>query len=111
MIYSLASSDKRTERFTFSNSIWNIHLFFLYSFIKTLVGATSAPTNGIYFPLVGADGAKVKAATVCHSTHQLGLQSIWRLNFSELSQDREFDIFVVTDCLSRVPTKDQEKTP
>ena len=55
MTYSLASSDKRTERFTFSNSIWNIHLFFLYSFIKKLVGATSTPTNGIYFPLVGAN--------------------------------------------------------
>ncbi|KAJ6854454.1 hypothetical protein NC651_039386 [Populus alba x Populus x berolinensis] len=84
MTYSLASSDKITEKFTFSNSIWNIHLFFLYSFIKKLVGATSAPTNGIYFPLVGADGAKVKAAIVCQSTNQLGLQSIWRLNFYKL---------------------------
>ena len=75
------------------------------------MGATSAPTNGIYFPLVGADGAKVKAATVCHSTNLLGLQSIWRLKFSKLIQDRVFDIFVVTDSLFRVPTKDQEKTP
>ncbi|KAG6737230.1 hypothetical protein POTOM_058743 [Populus tomentosa] len=46
-----------------------------------------------------ADVAKVKAATVCPSNHQLGFQ------------DRVFDIFVVTDSLFRVPTKDQEKTP
>ncbi|KAG6738205.1 hypothetical protein POTOM_057813 [Populus tomentosa] len=51
-----------------------------------------------------ADVAKVKAATVCPSNHQ-------RLKFSKLIQDREFYIFVVTDSLFRVPTKDQEKTP
>jgi len=58
-----------------------------------------------------ADVAKVKAATVCPANHQLGFQSIWLLKFSKLIQDRVFDIFVVTDSLFRVPTKDQEKTP
>ncbi|KAL3564604.1 hypothetical protein D5086_032650 [Populus alba] len=179
MIYSLASSDKRTGRFTFSNSI-------CFSTAANTIGVThttvavatdnvplpkkvatflpsdiSPPTEKYWYsrrgykrgdkkslnsalpdstifyqyddlhpdtevdevPLVGADGtkvkavtihevptsmvadvAKVKAATVCPSNHQ-------RLKFSKLIQDREFYIFVVTDSLFRVPTKDQEQTP